>query len=178
MSKYIIHRCKRDEYIKAWNNMYKSNKKGFNDSLYDGINPSLNKIALKTEVDNFCTVAYDTSIKDDEFSLGKPVGIFCFVVTKNKIIGKQYVVDPNYLRQGIGKALLIEAEKMLIENGYEWYYIGCSHCSAGIYKKYWNITPYQSDELHDLYKFNVNLKRENFNELYYKIMQNFSVEEN
>lgn len=170
----IIIRCKREEYIKAWNYMYKHNKKGFNSDLYDGINPSLNKIPLKTEINNFCTIAYDSifNCKDDGFEFGKPVGIFCFVVTPSKIIGKQYVVDPEYLRKGIGKALLLVNEKTLIDNGYEKYYIGCSHCSAGIYKNYLNIEPYDNDEKNDLYKFNINLKRDNFEENYKNFVLN------
>lgn len=171
---FIIQRCKREEYIKAWNYMYKHNKEGFNSELYDGVNPSLNKKPLGTETDNFCVVAYDSSIdcSSEGFNLGYPVGIFSFVVTPAKIIGKQYVVDNRYSRKGIGRALLLECEKCLIENGFDWYYIGCSHCSAGIYKKYLGIEPYSSDEEHDMFKFNVRLDRESFNKQYNDSVEN------
>lgn len=171
-SNFTIVHCKRDEYIKAWNYMYKHNKEGYRNSIYDGINPSLNKKPLGTEVDNFCTVVYDSSLdcKEDGFEYGRPCGIFCFIVTPTKIIGKQFVVDPDYLGKGLGKAILIENEKILRDHGYEWYYIGCSHCSAGIYKKYWNIEPYNSDDIHDLYKFDVELHRDNFKSLYKSII--------
>lgn len=168
----VIERCKREEYIKAWNYMYKADKKGFNTELYDGINPSLNKKPLNSEIDNFCTVAYDSDVKCEEFEHGRPVGIFSFVVTNSKIIGKQYVVTPEYLGKGIGKALLIVNEKTLLDNGYDKYYIGCSHCSAGLIRKYWEIEPYASDEEHDLYKFNVDLNRDNFDKLYNDIIVN------
>mgnify|MGYP003372318902 CR=1 FL=1 len=175
--KLIIERCKREEYIKAWNFMYKTDKKGFNEPLYDGVNPSLNKTPLKTEIDNFCTVAYDPNANCEEFDwekagfkYGLPVGIFSFVVTNSKIIGKQYIVSPKYARKGIGKAILIENEKTLLDKGYDKYYIGCSHCSAGIYKKYFGIQPYDSNEEHDMYKFNVDLKRDNFETLYKEII--------
>lgn len=169
--KIVIKRCKREEYIKAWNYMYKNDKKWFNGELYDGVNPSLNKKPLKTETDNFCVVAYDSEVdcKSDGFEYGLPVGIFSFVVTTKQVIGKQYIVGgEKYLNKGIGKAILLENEKTLIENGFEKYYIGCSHCSAGIYKKHFDIQPYNSDEEHDMFKFDVNLKRDNFEELYQK----------
>ena len=104
----LIQKGKREDYIKAWNYMYKQNKNTYNkDPLYIDINPSLNKIPLKTEINNFCTIAYDTEVKTDEFVYGKPVGIFSFVVTNSKTIGKQFVVAPDYSRKGIGKALLL-----------------------------------------------------------------------
>lgn len=173
----VIQRGKREDYIKAWNYMYKNNKKEFQQDIYDGVNPSLNKKPLGTEIDNFCTIAYDSDIdcKKDGFEFGLPVGIFCFVVTPSKIIGKQYIVSPNYIRKGIGKALLIECEKILKEHGYNKYYIGCSHCSAGIFKKYWKINPYNSDYEHDMYKFNIDLNRDNFDELYQSIMKDIKV---
>ena len=160
--KYILERCKRDQYIKAWNYMYKKDKKAFNDNpLFDDINPALNKVPLTTETDNFCTVIYDTTIdcKEDGFEYGMPVGIFSFVVTPRKIIGKQYVVHPDYHRQGLGKALLLENEKSLIDNGFEWYYIGCSICSCNILKSF-GFKPYSSDPESDMYKFNIELNPE------------------
>ena len=169
--KIVIQRCKREEYIKAWNYMYKNNKEWFNSDLYDGVNPSLNKKPLGTEISNFCIVAYDSEIdcKADGFEYGLPMGIFSFVVTPRQIIGKQYVVGgEKYLGKGIGRAILLENEKNLLDNGFDKYYIGCSHCSAGIYRKHFNIEPYSSDEEHDLYKFNIDLKRDNFEELYRK----------
>lgn len=171
---FILKRCKREDYIKAWNVMYKTDKKIWNDPMFDGVNPALNKTPLGTETDNFCVVMYDSEIKVEEFEYGLPVGIFSFVITPRKIIGKQFVVNPNYQGKGLGKALLIENEKTLLENGYSEYYIGCSKCSAGIIKNYWGIEPYSSDVEGDLYKFNVNLKRENFNKLYEEIIINNS----
>lgn len=167
---FIIIRCKRDDYIKAWNYMYLSDKKKYNVPMFDGINPSLNKAALASETDNFCVVAYDTKIVTDGFEYGKPVGIFCFVVTPSKIIGKQFVVDPDYQGNGLGKALLIECEMTLLEHGYSEYYIGCSKYSASILKNHWKTEPFLSDEVHDLFKFVVNLKRDNFNSLYKEII--------
>jgi GNAT superfamily N-acetyltransferase len=168
--RFSIHRCKREEYLKAWKMMYFFDKDAFDKNhLFDGINPSLNK-KLSTETDNFCVVAYDNGIKTDDYPNGLPVGIFSFVITPNKVIGKQFVVHPKYQKQGLGKALLLECEKMLVENGFKKYYIGCSHCSAGILKS-WGIQPYSSDDVHDLHKFIVQLDRSNFDELYKKFVE-------
>lgn len=175
MSKFTLLRCKRDDYIKAWNAMYLNNKKIWNNEMFEGINPSLNKTPLKTEIDNFCTVIFDSDKVNErgfeKFEYGMPIGIFSFVVTPSKIIGKQFVVNPSYQGKGLGKALLIEAEKMLKEHGYEKYYIGCSKYSAGLLKKHWGIEPYSSDPTHNMYKFNVSLNRENFNKLYNEIIK-------
>ena len=116
---FIIERCKREKYIEAWNYMYKHNKEGFNSELYNGVNPSLNKKPLGTETDNFCVVAYDSSIdcSSEGFNLGYPVGIFSFVVTPAKIIGKQYVVDNRYGRKGIGRAFFLSVKNVLLKMG-------------------------------------------------------------
>ena len=170
---FIIERCKREEYIKAWNHMYLSEKDKFNKNpIFDGINPSLNKTPLGSETDNFCTVAYDDQIPTEGFKYGKPVGLFSFVVTPAKVIGKQYIVHPDYQGKGLGKALLIENEKTLIENGHSKYYIGCSICSASILQKYWGAEPFNSNVEKDLYKFNIDLARENFDSLYSQIITN------
>lgn len=173
---FIIERCKREKYIKAWNAMYFADKKTWNSEMFDGVNPSLNKNPLGTETDNFCTVIYDADRKGElgfeDFPYGVPVGIFSFVVTPRKIIGKQYVVHPNYQGKGLGKALLIENEKTLLDHGYNKYYIGCSQYSAGLIKKHWGIEPYSSDVEGDMYKFNVDLNRDNFNVLYNSIIVN------
>jgi len=174
--RFVIQRGKREDYIKAWNYMYKRNKEGYKNPIYDGVNPALNKKPLDTETDNYCTIAYDADEKVEGFELGRPCGIFSFVVTPSKVIGKQFIVDPDYLGKGLGKALLIVNEKTLKDNGFTWYYIGCSHCSAGILKKYWNLTPYNSNEEHDMYKFNVDLNRDNFDELYNKIIKDTNIE--
>lgn len=181
MSNFILVRCKREDYIKAWNYMYLSDKKKYNNNpLFDGVNPSLNKNPLKTEKENYCTVVYDKNVPTEGFEYGKPIGVFCFVVTNGNldnfrtIIGKQFLVDPDYHGKGLGKALLIECEKWLKEKGYLKYYIGCSQCSAGIYKKYWQLEPFSSDEKHDMYKFNVDLNRENFEKLYLENIMNRS----
>lgn len=164
---FVILRCKRKEYIEAWNHMYLSDKNKFNKNpLFNGVNPSLNATALKTETDNFCTVIYDSSIPTEGFKYGKPVGVFSFVITPSKIIGKQFVVHPDYQGKGLGKALLIENEDALLDAGYSKYYIGCSNASASIIRKYWGIQPYSSDIEHDLYKFNVDLNRSNFGQNY------------
>lgn len=166
--KFVVKRGKREEYIKAWMYMYKADKEGFKDHIYDGVNPALNKKPLGTEIDNFCTIVYDSEIdcKDNDFEYGRPVGIFSFVITPRQNIGKQFIVTKEYLGKGIGKLLLLENEKNLKDNGYDKYYIGCSHCSAGIYRKHLKIEPYNSDIEGDLFKFNVDLNRESFNEQY------------
>lgn len=172
-SRFVIKRCKREEYIRAWNHMYSTDKDKFNKNpIYDGVNPALNKVPLATETDNFCTVAYDTSIPTEGFEYGKPVGIFCFVVTPRKVIGKQFVVHPDYLGKGLGKALLLENEKTLIDNGFSWYYIGCSNMSARIMKSF-GREPYSSDEEHDMYKFNVDLKDGNFDRIYNSVFEKY-----
>lgn len=166
--RFLIKKCKKDEYLRAWNQMYSEEKDLYNkNKLYDGINPSLLKKPLNTELDNFCVVAYDRSIECAGFP-GKPVGIFCLLSTKAKLIGKPLLVNPNYFRQGLGKALFLVNEKQAKENGFDWYYAGCSHCSAGILTKYWGLIPYSSSEEHDMYKFNIDLNRDNFDELYKK----------
>lgn len=182
---FLIRKCKRKEYIEAWREMYKNDKAGFNDPLYDGINPALNKTALKSEFYDFCVICYDRE-KPGSTEYGKPVGIFSFVCTPSKIIGKQYVVSKNYLRMGIGSAMLLVNEKQLIDNESNWidkypnlkswYYIGCSSRSKGVYFKL-GIYPYSSSEEHDLYKFNVRLDREDWNEQYKKYVEdkNFEV---
>ena len=174
----IIRRCKREEYIKAWeymvdldiNNEYKTRP-----DIYRNINPYLNKEPLSSEIDNFCTIAYDNSIdcsdySNGNFEYGLPVGIFSFVVTKRKIIGKQLLVNKNYFNQGIGKALLLENEKTLLDNGYDKYYICASKPLNNIYIKYWKgVKPFFINDESDIYKFNIDLKRDNlecFNILY------------
>ena len=175
---YTLLICKRNKYIEAWKTMYKNNKNKFNDSMFDGINPMLNKIPLKTEIDNVCAVLYDndvkiTDINNDKTSL--PIGIFSIIITKNnnniKPIGKQFIVDPDYQRKGLGKALLLSLEMELKNNGYTWYYIGCSNMSSRIQKQF-GAEPYQSDDIHDLYKYNIDLDRKNFDEQYNKYLKN------
>lgn len=168
MPNISIVRCKREEYIKAWNQMYLAEKSKFNVPLFDGINPSLNKKPLSSETDNFCVVAYDLDKPTIGFP-GKPVGIFCFVITPSKNIGKQFVVHPDYQKRGIGSALLLECEKTLKEHGFEKYYIGCSQYSAKIYKSL-GVEPFSSDEKQDLYKFQVDLNRETFDEQYDRLV--------
>ena len=189
MNNFIIRRCKRDEYIKAWREMYKREKEGFKNPIYDGINPALNKVPLKTEFDDYCVVCYDKG--ENESITPIPVGLFSFVCTPTKIIGKQYVVAPSYLRKGIGIAMLLVNEEQLIDNQYKWvneefqtgqlgkekglhsyhpqlenwYYIGCSSRSKGVYKKL-GIEPYHSDVEGDLYKFKIRLDREEFDKQY------------
>lgn len=181
MVKIVI--AKREEYIQAWNQMYKENKALFNLPMFDGINPSLNKKPLKTEIDNVAAIAYAPAkndvgnIKGDAFDSDKlvPVGIFSFVITNSKIIGKQFVVNPDYQGQGIGKALVLSLEKELIEKGYETYYIGCSKMSAGIMKSF-GAVPYSEDFEHDMFKFNIDLKRANFKDQYDKFVLSKNIE--
>jgi GNAT superfamily N-acetyltransferase len=170
----VLHVCKRDEYIKAWQEMYAADKKKWNDPMFADINPMLNKAPLSTEIDNFCVVAYIPDAASDSGnmeSFGKPVGIFSMVVTERngnkKPIGKQYVVDPEHQGKGIGKAMLLVLEKELRSHGYTWYYIGCSKMSAGILKSF-GQEPYSSDEAGDLYKFNVDLTCEGFDDAYHQ----------
>lgn len=162
---------KREEYINAWREMYKRNKKGFNMEMFDGVNPALNKTPLKTEIDNVAAVAY----LNDENGVEIPVGIFSFVLTNSKIIGKQFVVDPEYQGNGIGKALVLSLEQELKDMGHEVYYIGCSKMSAGIMKSFGSI-PYSEDFEHDMFKFNVDLNRSNFSEQYKKHITDRNVE--
>lgn len=167
-----LQHCKREDYIKAWNFMYFEDKNKWNKNpIFDGVNPSLNKTALATETDNFCIVAFDADKKTKEFKQGFPVGVFSFVVTPAKIIGKQFVVDPDYHKQGIGTAMILELENELIKNGYEKYYIGCSQFSAKIYKNRFGLEPFSSSVEHDMYKFNVDLKRSEFKSQYKKYVK-------
>lgn len=151
--------CKREEYIDAWIQMYNMDKEKWSDPMFDGINPMLNKKPLATEINNICVIAYE---KD------KPVGIFSMVITKRnertKVIGKQYIVDPDYQRRGIGKAMLLVLEREILRMGYDWYYIGCSSMSSSILKSL-GREPYHSNEKNDLYKFNVDLDKKEINNL-------------
>ena len=165
--------CKRGMYVKAWQVMYASNKKGFNTEMFDGVNPMLNKVPLKTELDNICVVAVD--VRDDvsedvkkDFG-GMPVGIHSMLVTRTlgrngaegsvKVIGKQWVVAPDMQKRGIGKAMLIALERELADAGYTWYYIGCSSMSSRIMHDM-GRKEFTGSEEHDLYKFNVDLDGE------------------
>lgn len=170
----ILHLCKREEYIEAWKAMYAADKKKWNDPMFADVNPMLNKAPLATEKDNFCVVAYvqvDDIMNNPEMPYGKPVGIFCMVVTERnssvKPIGKQFIVDPEYQGRGIGRAMLLVLEKELKSHGYTWYYIGCSKMSAGILKSF-GQTPYDSDVEGDLYKFNVDLTCDRFDDTYHQ----------
>lgn len=158
---------KRDMYIKAWNYMYKMDKKSWNLPMFDGVNPSLNKTALKTEKDNICAIVFDESIPTEEFSYGMPVGIFSMVITDAKVIGKQFVVHPSYQSKGLGKALVLILEKKLRDKGYDWYYIGCSSMSARIMRSFGSGS-YSDDTAHDLFKFIIRIDRASFNEQYNK----------
>lgn len=175
---YTLLICKRDKYIEAWKTMYKNNKNKFNTPMFDGINPMLNKAPLKTEIDNICAILYDNNNKIIDLYGNKtplPIGIFSIVITNNnntiKLIGKQFIVDPDYQRKGLGKALLLSLEAELKKRGYNWYYIGCSSMSSRIQKQFGSI-PYHSDNLHDLYKYNVDLNRIGFYEQYEKYLKN------
>ncbi len=172
---FVLLRCRRDEYIRAWKEMYALDKRKWNAPMFDGINPMLNKTPLDTEVDNFCAVMFDMH-ESGETKYGRPVGIFSMVVTRNKTgnvkpIGKQFVVDPDYQRRGLGSALLMELEKWLKEEGYTWYYIGCSSMSARIERSFCS-EPFSEDPVHDLAKFNINLNRDNFDDQYVITVQN------
>ena len=179
-SNIVFQICKRDLYISAWQKMYASDKKKWNDKMFDGINPMLNKTPLGTEVDNFCVVAFDKDRQTEEFENGFPVGIFSMVVTKRganvKPIGKQYIVDPEYQKKGIGSAMMVLLQKELLDHDYDWFYIGCSSMSSAILKKFGNV-PYASDDEHDLYKFNVDLNYADVNEKFKKYIyeNHFSV---
>jgi len=161
--RYVLVPCKREGYIRAWETMYDLDKKIWMQPMFDGINPALNKRPLSTEVDNFCVMACDANEPYPGYPAGKPVGIFSMVVTKRgeavKVIGKQYVVHPDHQRKGIGTAMMVELMQELMDNGYGWFYIGCSKMSASILKGM-GFVPYASDEVGDLYKFNVDLNAE------------------
>lgn len=160
--KYRILICKRDKYIEAWMEMYKSDKKVWNDHMFDGINPALNRTPLKTETDNVCAVAYDGE---------RPIGIFSMVITPSKTIGKQFVVHPDYQRKGIGTALLLALEGELKSRQLSWYYIGCSNASAKIERRLGAVS-FFDDEFANFHKFNVDLTRPNFNDQYRQFVLN------
>lgn len=169
---FVIVRCKREGYLEAWNHMYQTDKEKFaSDPLFD-TNPMLNRHPLGTETDNFCTVVYDSLEPAEGFKYGKPVGIFCVVVTPKKAIGKPLAIHPDYHGKGLRKAIIIETEKALLESGHEWYYIGCSNSLASIYLYGWGVEPFSSDEKADMYKFNVSILRENFGKLYSETIEN------
>lgn len=163
---FFIHKCKRDEYISAWKDIYNRKKDKINSNpLFDEVNPMLNKTALKTEIDNYCVVAYDNSIYSENFKYGTPVGVFSFVVTNSKVIGKQFAVDPDYHGRGLGKALLLANEKQLLDHDIKRYYIGCSKCSSGILKQ-WGEVPYSENVEKDMFKYWIDLPRDNMSDLY------------
>jgi GNAT superfamily N-acetyltransferase len=177
----VLQICKREHYIEAWKAMYALDKKKWNDPMFDDVNPMLNKTPLGTEVENFCVVAYDGTVEGEQrvMGLGKPVGIFCMVVTerngKVKPIGKQFITDPEYQGKGIGKAMLLVLEKELKDHGHTWYYIGCSKMSAGILRQF-GQEPYESDEAHDMYKFNVDLNCDGFGKVYQQLVNDAGFE--
>lgn len=179
---FTIHKCKREEYIKAWNYMYSHHKSEINSSeLYNDVNPSLNAKPLGTEVDNFCVVAYDTENQAEGFDYGEPVGVFSFVVTrrsdisKPRIIGKQFLVLPSYCGKGIGRALYAVNEKQIFDNGYNSYYIGCSKCSSSMLKKYFKQEPYSEDVEGDMFKYDISLMRSDFLEQYREFTKDFNI---
>lgn len=175
MENIVIKICKREDYIKAWLFMYKNDKKTFNDPIYDGVNPMQNKTALKTEIDNWAAIAFDTSKKCEEFEYGTPVGIFSMVITKAKVIGKQFIVHKNYQGNGIGTALISALENKIYSCGYRWYYIGCSSMSARILRNKIKAEEFSSDEVHDLFKFNVDLDATNYLSRFKEINQKFKI---
>lgn len=173
-NKFMLLICKREEYIKAWQTMYALGKRAFDQPMFDGVNPMLNKKPLGTEVENWCIIAFDSQVECAEFDHGMPVGIFSMVITKNrnggtKPIGKQYVVHPDYQRKGIGKAMMVALEKKLVDEGYDWYYIGCSEMSSKIEISL-GREAYNSDIEHDMYKFNVQLDRDMVTENFKKFV--------
>lgn len=173
-AKIELQLCKRERYVEAWKAMYFADKRKWNAPMFDGINPMLNKTPLATEIDNFCVVAIDTSVPFEGWN-GKPVGIFSMVVTKNgdrvKPIGKQFVVDPQYQGKGVGKAMLLALEKELKKVGHTWYYIGCSSMSKRLLESL-GAKPYGEDDQHDLYRFNVQLDRSDFDKQYEEYVLN------
>lgn len=177
-NQFTLILCKRAGYSAAWSWMYKHDKKIFNQNMYDGVNPALNKKPLDTEFDNFCTIAVDTNINiendpviyENERNesikvIYKPIGLFSMVCTKDsrtgktKTIGKQFVVNSDYHRRGIGKAMLLTLEKVIQEYVGDWYYIGCSSMSSKIMESL-NRKPYKSDVEHDLYKYEIHFNDE------------------
>ena len=169
-SNIVLEICKREKYIQAWLEMYKSDREIFNDPMYDGVNPMANKTPLKTETDNIAVVAYDIDLTEMEQMenfgkgfIGKPVGIFSMLITNSKNIGKQFVVHKLYQNRGIGKGMLLALEKELKDRGFDQYYIGCSSMSARILKSF-GVSPYNEDFDHDLFKFTVDLNRPGFDD--------------
>lgn len=170
--------AKREEYLKAWEKMFELNKEEFKkDWRMKHVWPGrFNK--LQTEIDNFCTIAYDGDI---------PVGVFGAILTKyNKILGKQIVVSPSHRGKKIGQALIIVNEKQLRDKtNVDSYTIVCLDTTTGIYEKHWNLNPFKGPlkvhkendkEIPFETHFKINLRRKNFNEQYSKIIaDNFIV---
>lgn len=166
--------CKRLQYLDAWKRMYSLNKEIYNDPIYDGINPASNR-PLETEVDNICVVC-----KNDDM---EPIGIFSVVLTMSrafryKIIGKQWVVDSRFQGKGIGSAMCMILENEIkihwmkgrgLKDRISHYYIGCSSMSKRIQERHGNsfYNGMEDAQKHDLYKFNVDLYRENWEEQYF-----------
>lgn len=190
--------AKRDQYIAAWQGMYWCNKQGYNQEQYDGVNPMLNKVPLKTELDDVCTIAVleaeNFDLQDPRFGSemtqkavkmfgGLPVGIHSMLVTRAlgrngsfgsvKVIGKQWVVAPDQMNKGIGTTMLLFLEQELMKAGYEWYYIGCSSMSSRIMRKL-GREPYSGSDEHDLYKFDIKLNQQKMDEMFH---QNFVIEQ-
>lgn len=158
---FVLKICKRDMYSQAWKWMWENDKTSFKRPEFDGVNPALNRTALATETDNWCVVVFDRRCHTEEFDLGKPVGLFSFVITSTrggavKPIGKQWVVHPDYHGKGLGKAMLLALELKMLKEGYTWYYIGCSSMSTRVMRSC-GYEPYDENAEHDLNKFKVTM---------------------
>ena len=170
-----IRQGKRKEYLEAWAIMLDNQRALYKkDWRMKHVWPG-RFTELQTEVNNFCTIAFDGE---------NPVGIFGIIETKyGRALGKQIVVDPTYRGQKIGQALIIANEKQLREStDIREYTIVCLDTTAGIYKKHWGLEPFKGPlkfreengikigyESH----FRIPLYRDNFYDQYNQIMSNF-----
>ena len=164
--------AKREEYLEAWKKMLELNRGEFKkDWRMKHVWPGrFNQ--LQTEIDNFCTIAYDGEI---------PVGVFGAILTKyNRVIGKQIVVSPTHRGKKIGQALIIANERQIRDyTNVDNYTIVCLDSTSKLYEKYWGLSPFKGPmkihkdgeiEIPFEASFNIDIRRNNFDKHYSDII--------
>lgn len=170
-----VKRGKREDLIKAWDVItVRSYQWMKTEWRFKHVWPGRFKDVPTTEVDNFCTIAYDGE---------RPIGVFGMSLTKRgnkyRLLGKQIASDPEYRGLGVGQALIIENEKY-VKDTYDKadvseYVITCLDTTSGIFKHKWGLDPIKvgkanHDDISFGDKFLVPLYRDGFDEQYEKVM--------